>query len=91
MQLEVGTDGAAYGVMEAVVVKPNGHVAWTWNVQRLDADRRVTPRIREVRKLDSHGDTLVDASNDIDAQSLALTGSRLYWMKAGVPQTATLD
>jgi hypothetical protein len=35
--------------------------------------------------------TLLDGAKDVDADSLALAGKRVYWSRGGAPQTATLS
>jgi hypothetical protein len=45
--------------------------------------------VREVRKVDQEGEVVLD-SGDIDFYSLAQNWSRVYWLNAGQPRTATL-
>lgn len=44
----------------------------------------------EVRTLTGAGETVVASGAGIDPSSLALAGSRLYWLDNGQPQTAEL-
>ena len=44
----------------------------------------------QVRKLDAEGPALLDAGPGVDPASLALSGSTLYWAKAGMPFSAPL-
>ena len=45
----------------------------------------------EVAAVDASGRRLLDSGSDVDPESLALDGSTLSWLKAGVTQSATLN
>lgn len=59
----------------------SGAVAW---IRSVDG-------IPEVRKLDSGGENVMDTGTDIDPESLAVSGTTLYWTKAGGPRSAVLE
>lgn len=86
-----GKNGGGSAAVTDVAVKRNGSTAWIWGIQRLDENRVVGPMSIEVEKLDTHGRAQLDAAPDIDPRSLALSGSRLYWLKAGGPRTGRLE
>lgn len=72
-----------------VIVGTRGRLAWIWGSQRLSPGV-VGPTVQEViARSDGHRRVL-DSSPDIDARSLAIAGSRLYWMKADVAQSAVI-
>jgi hypothetical protein len=56
----------------------------------LNDPRTQADDVREVRKVDEEGETVLDAG-DIDLYSLAQTWSRVYWLNAGQPRTARLQ
>ena len=45
--------------------------------------------VNEVRKVDEQGEVVLDAG-DVDLNSLAQTWSRVYWLNADQPRTASL-
>jgi hypothetical protein len=67
--------------LDGLVLRPNGSVAWI---------RAFDDGTSQVRKLDAGGEAVLD-SGSIEAGSLALGSSRLYWTKAGAPMSATLN
>lgn len=69
------------GAATQIVVSPGGAAAWT---------RLVKTSAVEVRALGSGGERLLDSGTDVDAKSLALGGSTIYWTKAGTAQSAPL-
>jgi hypothetical protein len=74
---------ALYGVTD-LELKPNGSVAWI--VENRQGERQV-----EVRKADAEGrGAVLDSGTGIDTRSLALSESRLYWLKDGRAQSALL-
>jgi hypothetical protein len=66
-------------------LRRTGGVAWVAVLHR-----EGTPSNYEVWKADVAGRALLDSGPEIDPDSLALSGSILYWMNAGAPRTATL-
>lgn len=50
-----------------------------------------SPAVRSVQVLLADGAHRLDEGTDIDVNSLARAGSRLYWLKGGAPRTATLE
>jgi hypothetical protein len=75
------TSMAWEGSVTDVELKPNGSVAW---IQSREGTATVT-------KLDASGRHELDAGPAIGLDSLALSGSRLYWMNDDQPRTALLD
>lgn len=71
------------GLMTDLVLRSNGSVAW---IRQLGGGQEY-----ELWKLDSGGEVRVDSGSAIDPDSLALSGGRIYWMRAGEPQSAALD
>ena len=53
-------------------------------------DRSAVKLSQQVRKRDLDGLSILDSSPKIGPTSLALSGSTLYWTKAGIPQAARL-
>lgn len=66
-------------------VTRRGSVAWIAGLANY-----LAPTDYEVRKHDSAGAGVLDAGTDIEPGSLTIAGSRVYWMRAGSPFTATL-
>lgn len=66
--------------------KTNGSVAWI--VQSQPAMGSAT---FEVRRSDSAGTSLVDTGGNIVPNSLALSGSSIFWLKGATSQTAGLN
>jgi hypothetical protein len=72
---------------DGLVLKPNGSVAWILYRQAWDFSETY-----EVWKSDaSDHDGLLAAGPDIDPDALALDGSTIFWIRAGEPQSATLN
>lgn len=71
------------GGISAIVVRANGSIAWIVAGRRGD--------FVEVRKLEQERETLLDSDPMIDKESLALAGSRLYWLRGGQAQTGGLN
>jgi hypothetical protein len=69
------------GGVTDVELKPNGSLAW---IQSRTGTSTVI-------KLDASGRQELDSAPDVDPLSLALSGSRLYWMRGELPRTAMLD
>ena len=69
-------------------LRSNGSLAWIQ--QEFDSSTRQLRDIR-VLKHDAGGTTELDAGMDIASESLALSGSWLYWTRGGEPRFATLD
>ena len=72
-----------------VVLRRNGSFAWI--------ERGVEPPggpgaawVYSVRVNDAGGERVLETSRDIDPESLALAGARIYWMRGGAAQTAVL-
>lgn len=72
---------AAEGVLTSPVLFPAGSVAW---IVRGPLQRYV--QVGQPRRVE-----VVDAGPDIHAQSLARSGSRIYWLRGGVAKTALLS
>lgn len=72
------------GETTAIVVKPDGAVAWINNTSQESAHY-------EVHALDRNGSRILAVSSAIDRSSLALAGSTLYWTEKGVPFSAKLN
>jgi DNA-binding beta-propeller fold protein YncE len=77
------------GPATGIVVKSDGAVAWI-----VDAGRNSVlngPLIYEVHAVDRTGSRVLASGSEIDPSSLALAGSRLYWMQGGKPMSAVLS
>ena len=72
------------GDTEAIVVRPDGSVAWIATA----SDELGGVQVRSVDKTGSH---LLAASPEIEPDSLALAGSTLYWTQGGKPMSASLN
>ena len=72
------------GETTAIVVKPDGSVAWI---------ARASDELGgiQVRSADKTGSHLLAASPEIEPDSLALAGSTLYWTQGGRPMSASLN
>ncbi|MGI8593734.1 MAG: hypothetical protein ACR2ML_05105 [Solirubrobacteraceae bacterium] len=68
----------------SIVLRRNGAVAWI-GAQDDGAKLRQVRRIGADRSF-----SVLDTGADIAPESLALSGSTLYWLKAGVPRTGML-
>ncbi len=76
---------ADFGPAAAIVVKADGAVAWA--VERQAPDGSL---VDEIRAADKMGYRVVATGPGIDAASLALAGSTLYWTQDGKPASAVL-
>ncbi len=72
------------GDTTAIVVKPDGSVAW---IARASTELGGI----QVRSVDKTGSHLLAASPEIEPDSLALAGSTLYWTESGKPMSASLN
>jgi hypothetical protein len=74
----------AHDAVRAIVVRPDRALAW------IAYDDDVQPARYEVMKADAGAarPALLGAGPDIDPSSLALGGTAIYWLAAGVPQLA---
>jgi hypothetical protein len=70
----------------AIVVKPDGAVAWIATGGSIIRRGKET----EVDRLDRRGQAAVDTGARIDVQSLRLRGSQLSWRDGGAMRSATL-
>jgi hypothetical protein len=94
LSVSTNTIGSAYGFtgegfVRALVLKPNGSLAWTVDGRGAGSSQSVL-LMREVWRLDSHGRELLDHGGKIAPKSLALKGSRLTWRKGGQTASAAL-
>jgi hypothetical protein len=64
------------GALIGLVIKPNGSVAYVLG-QRLI-------------RTDSRGSAVLDVGPGIDAESLAVNPTRVYWLRDNMPRTASL-
>jgi hypothetical protein len=71
-----------------LVLTAAGSVAWIASVY--DANGEVVPGVQVVKAEYGVKPVVLDSGPDIDAHSLALGGSTLYWTKAGTPRSASL-
>jgi hypothetical protein len=70
------------------VLRPNGSIAWM----------KATPSAPfgphdyavELHKREAGMESVLASGTDIDPQSLAIKGTRIFWMQAGQPRTAEL-
>jgi hypothetical protein len=77
------------GRTTGLVVKSDGAVAWIVGTgeELPNGEERGTLQVHAV---DSTGNRVLASGGNIDPFSLALVGSRLYWMQGGVPESAVL-
>ncbi|MEA2374213.1 MAG: hypothetical protein QOD53_676 [Thermoleophilaceae bacterium] len=54
------------------------------------AARERYPSVYGVFAVEARGKRTLDSGVDVDPNSLALAGSRVYWMRGGVPRSATI-
>ena len=73
-------------VIEQIVLKRNGSVAWLARGYSLDRDAQT----REAYRMDRRGRVRLDEGPDIVKRSLRLRKRTLSWLKSGVRRTATL-
>jgi hypothetical protein len=76
------------GPARAIVVKSNGSVAW---LNFADLSTQPPGSVYQVHVSDKTGSRLLASGTDIDPSSLALTGSTLYWTRAGKRFSAPLN
>jgi hypothetical protein len=72
------------GIARDLELTRTGAIAWT----RAPASGQ--PDAGELRKLDADGEAVLDAGPDLDKESLAVSGSTLYWTRGGMPRSAQL-
>lgn len=72
----------------AVVVKPDGAVAWIGEGGSVISGRT---RDIEVGRADARGVALLDSGTGIDARSLRLQGSSVTWRHSGQTRSASLQ
>jgi hypothetical protein len=68
---------------DSLVLAPNGDVAWI-------AESDDPSEAFEVRAATAGGTTQLDAGPEVDPDSLALAGRRVYWTVGGEPRSAVL-
>ena len=73
-----------HGETTAIVVKPDGAVAWINNTSQESAHY-------EVHALDRNGSRVLAVNSGIDHSSLAVAGSTLYWTENGTPLSTKRD
>ena len=78
----------AYQLVSAIVVKPDGAVAW---ISQIESVIRRAAGGLAVLRLDAHGAALLDASSRIRPRSLRLHGSTLTWRDGAQLRSATLS
>lgn len=83
---EIGNANFNQSVLKALVLKPNGAVAWI--VDRVD--ETVSPSNGEVGRHDSRGRQTVDTAPDGQLSSLRLAGSTLTWTHGTTTGTSDL-
>ncbi len=82
-------DRVGIGNATAVVVEPDGAVAWI-----VEAIENAVPKdliTYQVHAVDQAGTQVLASGPDIEPSSLALAGSTLYWTQGGMPFSAPLD
>jgi hypothetical protein len=92
--LKPSPGNAGVGPVVALVVKPNGSVAW---IAR-DYERSMRPTAEseelpyyDVYAADKSGTRLLASGLDVSPSSLALGGSTLYWTQGGKAASAVLN
>lgn len=70
------------GLATDLELTSTGAVAWI---------RAVTGPGTELKAMDRAGERVLDSGSEIDRASLAVSGSTLYWTRAGAPKSAALD
>jgi hypothetical protein len=85
---QVGNIGI--GRTTGLVVKSDGAVAWivATGEELPNGEERGTFQVHAV---DSTGGRVLASGGNVDPSSLALAGSRVYWMQGGVPESAVLN
>ena len=80
------------GRTTAIVLKSDGAVAWIVEKPAcVGVSRKENLTCYEVHAVDKTGSHLLAAGPDINASSLALASSTLYWTQSGKPFSATLN
>lgn len=79
------------GRVGSLVVTGRGAAAWIRDGEGNGRTTASPPPVRSVQALLPDGTHRLDEGPDIDVASLALAGSRLYWLKGGVPRSVTLE
>lgn len=70
-----------------IVVRPNGNVAWIAFAQHLSGGNATR---YDVRRVIDQNVTRIDSGTTIVPDSLALSGTHLYWLDAETPETSEL-
>jgi hypothetical protein len=92
--LKPSPGNAGVGPVVALVVKPNGSVAWI--ARDYERSMRPTAESEELPHYDVYaseesGTRLLASGLDVRPSSLALAGSTLYWTQGGKPASAVLN
>jgi hypothetical protein len=72
--------------VEAIVVKPDGAVAWVAEGGSIIRHSNT----EEVDRVDRRGEATLESSAKLDLRTLRLRGSRLSWRQGNFVRTATL-
>lgn len=83
-RLDFDDDGVVAQVTD-IDVNRQGRVAWIFRNRRAPEDVQVQT------ESNTETPTVLDSGPDIARNSLAISGSTLYWTKAGAPQSAELS
>lgn len=75
----------ARGGVHDIAMSGRGSLAW------IAANTNTSPATFELWTSDTHGTQMLDAGPDILPTSLAVSGARFYWTRAGRPMTTTLE
>lgn len=73
------------GGVHDIAMSGGGSVAW------IAANTNTSPPAFELWTSDTHGTRMLDAGPDLLPTSLAVSGARFYWTRAGRPMTTTLE
>ena len=73
----------------AVRVTRSGTLAWMESDPEWNRDPNTRPA-HQIRVRDRDGERVLDHGLDVDPNSLALGGSRLYWIRGGIAKSAVL-
>ena len=92
--LKPSPGNAGVGPVVALVVKPNGSVAWI--AEDFERSTPTTSTSEEVRYYDVYasdksGTRLLASGLDVSPSSLALASSTAYWTQEGKPMSAVLN
>jgi YD repeat-containing protein len=82
-RLDFDDDGKVVRVTD-IDVNRQGRIAW------ISRDRRAPEEIQVQTESATEEPTVLDSGPDIGRNSLAISGTTLYWTKAGAPQAAEL-